>query len=121
MADSEEATNPTPEEPKLEESKLTPAPAVSQEEEKVQASKSQDDEKAQASKSQEPEKAPTPKSQEDEKVPAGKADAAAKPAKKPAKQQKEQPDSVAGASANLSLSDDDVETARVVTAQSGKS
>jgi small subunit ribosomal protein S11 len=120
MADSEEATNPTPEEPKLEESKPTPAPAVSQEEEKVQASKSQEDEKAQASKSQEPEKAPTPKSQEAEKVPAAKADAAAKLAKKPAKQKKEQPASVAGASENLSLSADDVEKPKVVKAKGSK-
>src|SRR5437667_12132296 len=109
MADSEEATNPTPEEPKLEESKPTPAPAVSQEEEKVQASKSQEDEKAQASKSQEA-----------EKVPAAKADAAAKSAKKPAKQKKEQPASVAGASENLSLSADEVEKPKVVKAKGSK-
>src|SRR6266516_1734866 len=92
MAESEEATNPTPEEPKLEESKPMPAPAASQEDEKAQASKSQ----------------------EAEKAPAAKADAAAKPAKKPAKQKKEQPAAGAGASANLSLSADEVEKPKVV-------
>jgi len=111
MAESEEATNPTPEEQKLEESKPTPAPAASQE-----------DEKAQASKSQEAEKAPAPKSQEAEKVPAAKADAAPKAsgAKKPAKQKKEQPASVAGASENLSLSADQVEKPKVVKAKGSK-
>src|SRR5437660_6651739 len=108
MAESEEATNPTPEEPKTEESKPTPAPAASQE-----------DEKAQASKSQEAEKAPAPKSQEAEKAPASKADAA-KPPKKTAKQKKEQPASVAGASENLSLSADDVEKPKVVKAKGSK-
>src|SRR6266705_2418657 len=39
MAESEEPTNPTPEEPKLEESKPTPAPAASQEDEKAPAAK----------------------------------------------------------------------------------
>ena len=107
MAESEEATNPTPEEPKTEESKPTPPPAALQE-----------DEKAQASKSQEAEKAPGPKSQEAE-VPAPKADAA-KPAKKPAKQKKEQPAPVAGASENLSLSGDDVEKPKVVKAKGSK-
>jgi len=108
MAESEEPTKPTPEEPKTEESKPTPAPAASQE-----------DEKAQASKSQEAEKAPAPKSQEAEKVPAAKADAAPKAsgAKKPAKQKKEQPASVAGASENLSLSADQVEKPKVVKAK----
>jgi small subunit ribosomal protein S11 len=108
MAESENPTDPTPEEPKTEESKPTPAPAASQE-----------DEKAQASKSQEAEKAPAPKSQEAEKAPASKADAA-KPAKKPAKQKKEQPAPVAGASENLSLSADDVEKPKVVKAKGSK-
>jgi len=98
MAESEEPTNPTPEEPKAEESKPTPAPAASQEEEK----------------------APAPKSQESEKAPAAKADAAAKPAKKPTKQKKEQPAPAAGASENLSLLGDDVEKPKVVKAKGSK-
>jgi small subunit ribosomal protein S11 len=109
MAESEEATNPTPEEPKLDESKPTPAPAASQE-----------DEKAPAPKSQEAEKTPAPKSQESEKAPAAKADAAAKAAKKPAKQKKEQSAPAAGASENLSLSADDVEKPKVVKAKGSK-
>jgi small subunit ribosomal protein S11 len=111
MAESEEATNPTPEEPKLEESKPTPAPAASQE-----------DEKAPAPKSQEAEKTPAPKSQESEKAPAAKADAAPKAsgAKKPAKQKKEQSAPAAGASENLSLSADDVEKPKVVKAKGSK-
>ncbi|PYJ29112.1 MAG: 30S ribosomal protein S11 [Verrucomicrobia bacterium] len=108
MAESEEPTNPTPEEPKLEESKPTPAPAASQEHEK-----------AQPSKSQEAEKAPAPKSQEDEKAPAPKADAV-KPAKKPAKQKKEQSAPAARASENLSLSAGDVEKPKVVKAKGSK-
>ncbi len=108
MAESEEATNPTPEEPKLEESKPTPAPAASQE-----------DEKAQASKSQEAEKAPASKPQEAEKAPASKADAA-KPAKKSGKQKKEQPAPGAGTSENLSLSADEVEKPKVVKAKGSK-
>jgi small subunit ribosomal protein S11 len=108
MGESEEPTKPMPEEPKAEESKPTPAPAASQE-----------DEKTQASKSQEAEKAPAPKSQEAEKAPASKADAV-KPAKKPAKQKKEQPGSVAGASENLSLSADEVEKPKVVKAKGSK-
>jgi small subunit ribosomal protein S11 len=109
MAESEEATNPTPQEPKLEESKPTPVPAASQE-----------DEKAPAPKSQEAEKTPAPKAQESEKAPAAKADPAAKPAKKPAKQKKEQPAPAAGASENLSLSADDVEKPKVVKAKGSK-
>jgi len=109
MAESEEATNPTPEEPNLEESKLTPAPAASQE-----------DEKARAPESQEAEKTPAPKAQESEKAPAAKADAAEKPAKKPAKQKKEQPAQAAKASENLSLSADDVEKPKVVKAKGSK-
>src|SRR6266516_2938865 len=89
MAESEEPTKPTPEEPKTEESKPTPAPAASQEDEKVRAAKS---------------------------------DAATKTsgAKKPAKQKKEQPASVAGASENLSLSADQVEKPKVVKAKGSK-
>jgi small subunit ribosomal protein S11 len=109
MAESEEATNPTPEEPKAEESKPTPAPAASQE-----------DEKAPALKAQEAEKAPAPRSQESEKAPAAKADATAKPAKKPAKQKKEPSAPAAGASENLSLSADDVEKPKVVKAKGSK-
>ena len=108
MAESEEPTKPTPEEPKTEESKPTPAPAASQEHEK-----------AQPSKSQEAEKAPAPKSQEDEKAPAPKADAV-KPAKKPAKQKKEQSAPAARASENLSLSAGDVEKPKVVKAKGSK-
>src|SRR5437867_6140065 len=139
MAESEEATNPTPEEPKLEESKPTPAPVESPEGETVAASKadtpetkepkptpasaaSQEEEKAPASKAQEGEKAPAAKSQESEKAPAAKADAAPKAsgAKKPAKQKKEQPAPAAGASENLSLSADDVEKPKVVKAKGSK-
>jgi small subunit ribosomal protein S11 len=109
MAESEEATNPTPEEPKAEESKPTPAPAASQE-----------DEKAPALKAQEAEKAPAPRSQESEKAPAAKADATAKPAKKQAKQKKEPSAPAAGASENLSLSADDVEKPKVVKAKGSK-
>ncbi len=111
MAESEETTNPTPEEPKLEESKPTPAPAASQE-----------DEKAPAPKSQEAEKTPAPKAQESEKAPAAKADAGPKAsgAKKPAKQKKEQPAPAAKASENLSLSADDVEKPKVVKAKGSK-
>src|SRR5436305_1702528 len=122
MAESEEATNPTPEEPKLEESKPTPAPAASQEDEKAQASKSQEAEKAPVPNSQEAEKTPASKSQESEKTPAAKADAAPKAsgAKKPAKQKKEQAAPAAGASENLSLSADDVEKPKVVKAKGSK-
>jgi len=109
MAESEEPTNPTPEEPKLEESKPTPAPAASQE-----------DEKAPTPKSREAEKTPAPTAQESEKAPASKADAAAKLAKKPAKQKKEQSAPAAGASENLSLSADDVEKPKVVKAKGSK-
>ena len=122
MAESEEPTNPTPEEPKLEESKPTPAPAASQEDEKAPAPKSQEAEKAPAPNSQEAEKAPASKSQESEKAAAPKADAAAKAsgAKKPAKQKKEQPAPAAKASENLSLSADDVEKPKVVKAKGSK-
>jgi small subunit ribosomal protein S11 len=108
MAESEEATNPTPEEPKLEESKPTPAPAASQEDEKAPAPKSQEDEKASPSKAKEVEKAPAPKAD------------AVKPAKKPAKQKKEHSAPATGASENLSLSADDVEKPKVVKAKGSK-
>jgi len=94
MAEPESPTNPTPEEPKAEESKPTPA-------------------------SQEDQKPPAPKSQEGEKAPASKADAA-KPAKKPAKQKKERPAPAAGASESLSLSADEVEKPKVVKAKGSK-
>ena len=95
MAEPESPTNPTPEEPKAEESKPTPA-------------------------SQEDQKPPAPKSQEGEKAPASKADAGAKPAKKPARQKKEQAASVARAPESLSLSGDEVEKPKVVKAKGSK-
>jgi small subunit ribosomal protein S11 len=93
-----EPENPTPEEPKTEESKPTPAPAASREAEKT----------------------PAATSQEGEKVPAAKADAPAKPAKKPARPKKEQPAPAAAASENLSLSADDVEKPKIVKAKGSK-
>jgi small subunit ribosomal protein S11 len=125
MAESEEVTNPTPEEPKKEESKPTPAPADSPEGETVAASKADTPETEESkpmsasAASQEDEKAPAPKAQEGEKASAPKADAA-KPAKKPAKQKKEQAAPAAGASENLSLSADDVEKPKVVKAKGSK-
>jgi small subunit ribosomal protein S11 len=119
MAESEEPTKPTAEEPKAEEPKPTPALAAPQEDAKAEASKSQQDDKAPASKSPEDQKASAPKSEESEKAPASKADAA-KPAKKPGKQKKEQPAATAGASENLSLSADDVEKPKVVKAKGSK-
>src|SRR5437899_10282193 len=98
MAEPESPTNPTPEEPKTEESKPTPASVSSQEDEK----------------------APPSKSQEGEKAPASKADAGAKPAKKPARQKKEQAASVARAPQSLSLSGDEVEKPKVVKAKGSK-
>ncbi len=110
MAESEEPTKSTPEEPKAEESKPTPAPAASQE-----------DEKAPAPKSQEAEKAPAPKSQESEKAPPAKADAQAKPAKKSAKPKKEQPATAAPAAPeNLSLSSEEVDKPKIVKAKGSK-
>src|SRR5881409_2628270 len=129
MAESEEAvTNPTPEEPKKEESKPTPAPVDSPEGETVAASKADTPETKEpkptpaSAASQEEEKAPASKAQEGEKAPAAKADAAPKAsgAKKPAKQKKEQPAPAAGASENLSLSADDVEKPKVVKAKGSK-
>jgi len=110
MAESEEPTKSTPEEPKAEESKPTPAPAASQE-----------DEKAPAPKSQEAEKAPATKSQESEKAPPAKADAQAKPAKKSAKPKKEQPATAAPATPeNLSLSSEEVDKPKIVKAKGSK-
>jgi small subunit ribosomal protein S11 len=105
-----EPENPTPEEPKTEESKPTPTSAASQQDDEAQASKSQGDEKAPASKSQ-----------EGEKVPASKADKPPKAsgAKKPAKQKKEQPTPAAAASESLSLSAD-VEKPKIVKAKGSK-
>jgi small subunit ribosomal protein S11 len=127
MAESEEATNPTPEEPKTEESKPTPAPAASQEDEKAQASKSQEAEKVAASKAEKPPKTDELKptsapadSGEGEKAPATKAEAPPKPAKKAPKQKKEQAAPAAAAPENLSLSADDVEKPKVVKAKGSK-
>jgi len=105
-----EPENPTPEEPKTEESKPTPTSAASQQDDEAQASKSQGDEKAPASKSQ-----------EGEKVPASKADKPPKASgvKKPAKQKKEQPTPAAAASESLSLSAD-VEKPKIVKAKGSK-
>jgi small subunit ribosomal protein S11 len=125
MAESEEAINPTPEEPKLEESKPTPAPADSPEGETAAASKADTPETKEpkptpaSAASQKEEKAPASKAQEGEKASAPKADAA-KSAKKPAKQKKEQAAPAAGASENLSLSADDVEKPKVVKAKGSK-
>jgi small subunit ribosomal protein S11 len=98
MAEPENPTDPTPEEPKkTEESKPMQASAASQEEQK----------------------APPSKSPEGEKEPAAKADAG-KPAKKAAKQKKEQPAPAAGAAENLSLSADDAEKPKIVKAKGSK-
>ncbi len=98
MAESEEPTNPTPEEPKAEEPKSTPAPLASQE----------------------AEKAPALKSQEGEKAPAAKAETPPKPAKKASKQKKEQPAPAAAAPENLSLSAAEVEKPKIVKAKGSK-
>jgi small subunit ribosomal protein S11 len=86
MAEPNSPTDPTPEEPKTEESKPTATPADSR---------------------------------EGEKVPASKADAA-KPAKKPARQKKEQPAPAAGAAENLSLTTDEVDKPKIVKAKGSK-
>jgi small subunit ribosomal protein S11 len=65
-------------------------------------------------------KAAQPDSLEGEKAPAPKADAQAKPAKKPAKQKKDQSASGPAASENLSLSSDDVEKPKIVKAKGSK-
>ena len=99
MAESEEPTNPAPEESKAEEPKPTSIPIASPEEEK----------------------APAPESQEGKKAPASKADAPPKPAKKAPKQKKEQKaPAAAGAPENLSLSTEEVEKPKVVKAKGSK-
>jgi len=89
MAEPESPNNASPEEPKTEESKPKAAQPDSPEGEKS-------------------EKAPTPK-----------ADAQTKPAKKPAKQKKEQPAAAAAAPESLSLSAE-VEKPKVVKAKGSK-
>jgi small subunit ribosomal protein S11 len=111
----------------LEESKPTPAPAASQEDEKAPALKSQEGEKVAASKAEKPPKTDELKptsapadSGEGEKAPATKAEAPPKPAKKAPKQKKEQTAPAAAASENLSLSSDEVEKPKVVKAKGSK-
>jgi len=87
MADPENPTNPSPEEPKTTEPQSVPAPTDSRE--------------------------------GDEPTTGSKADAPAKPAKKAAKQKKEQPTPVAAATESLSLSAD-VEKPKVVKAKGSK-
>ena len=88
MADPENPTNPSPEEPKTTESKSVPAPTDSREGEAAATSK---------------------------------ADAPAKPAKKTAKQKKEQPAAAApAASENLSLSGDNIDKPKIVKAKGSK-
>jgi small subunit ribosomal protein S11 len=88
MADPENPTNPSPEEPKTTEPKSVPAPTDSREGEAAAASK---------------------------------ADAPAKPAKKTAKQKKEQPaGATPAASENLSLSADNIEKPKIVKAKGSK-
>jgi len=71
-------------------------------------------------KEKEPKQTATPAdSREGEKVPASKADAA-KSAKKPARQKKEQSAPAAATPENLSLSGDDVEKPKVVKAKGSK-
>jgi small subunit ribosomal protein S11 len=88
MADPENPTNPSPEEPKTTEPKSVPAPTDSREGEAAAASK---------------------------------VDAPAKPAKKTAKQKKEQPAAAApAASENLSLSADSIDKPKIVKAKGSK-
>ena len=71
-------------------------------------------------KEKEPKQTATPAdSREGEKVPASKADAA-KSAKKPARQKKEQPAPAAGAAESLSLATDDVDKPKIVKAKGSK-
>jgi small subunit ribosomal protein S11 len=90
MPEPESPNNPSPEEPKTEESKPKAAQADSTEGEKG------------------------------EKVLAPKADAQTKPAKKPAKQKKDQPAAAPAATENLSLSSDEVEKPKIVKAKGSK-
>jgi small subunit ribosomal protein S11 len=62
----------------------------------------------------------SPETEKGEKAPAPKADAQAKPAKKPAKPKKEQPAAAPAASENLSLSSDEVEKPKIVKAKGSK-
>jgi len=88
MAEPENPTNPSPEEPKTTESKSVPAPTDSREGEAAAASK---------------------------------ADASARPAKKTAKQKKEQPAAAApAATENLSLSADSIDKPKIVKAKGSK-
>ncbi len=89
MAEPESPNNASPEEPKTEESKPKAAQPDS------------------------------PEGEEGEKAPAPKADAQTKPAKKHAKQKKEQPAAAAAAPESLSLSPD-VEKAKIVKAKGSK-
>jgi len=65
-------------------------------------------------------KAPQADSPEGEKVPAPKSDAQTKPAKKTAKQKKDQSAAPGAASENLSLSTDEVEKPKIVKAKGSK-
>jgi small subunit ribosomal protein S11 len=88
MADPENPTNPSPEEPKTTEPKSAPAPTDSREGGAATASK---------------------------------ADASVKPAKKTAKQKKEQPAAAApAATENLSLSADSIDKPKIVKAKGSK-
>ena len=89
MAEPESPNNASPEEPKTEESKPKAAQPDS------------------------------PEGEEGEKAPAPKVDAQTKPAKKHAKQKKEQPAAAAAAPESLSLSPD-VEKAKIVKAKGSK-
>ena len=72
-------------------------------------------------KKKEPKSAPAPTdSRESEPAAALKTDAPAKPAKKAAKQKKEQPASAAAGSENLSLSADEIEKPKIVKAKGSK-
>jgi len=72
-------------------------------------------------KTKEPKSAPAPtNSRENEPAAASKTDAPAKPAKKAAKQKKEQPAVAAAGSENLSLSGDEIEKPKIVKAKGSK-
>ncbi|HVD94857.1 MAG TPA: 30S ribosomal protein S11 [Candidatus Limnocylindria bacterium] len=86
MAEPNSPNDPTPEEPKTEESKPMATPADSRQDGKVAASKTD----------------------------------AAKPAKKPARQKKEQPAPAAGTAESLSLATDDVDKPKIVKAKGSK-
>ena len=75
-----------------------------------------------APKDDEPKSAPvlSDSKESEKKVSASKADAPAKPAKKPARPKKEQPASAAAAPESLSLSADEVEKPKVVKAKGSK-